>query len=72
MKILKNKTVFIIGASAGIGKACAYSFRKIKAFHALFTQGFWRENYFFFYFLAEVSILEFSYAINEFLFQALG
>ena len=26
MKILKNKTVFIIGASAGIGKACAYSF----------------------------------------------
>lgn len=31
MSILKNKIVFITGATSGIGKACAYSFAKEKA-----------------------------------------
>ena len=31
MKELKNKTVFITGATAGIGKACAILFAKVGA-----------------------------------------
>lgn len=31
MALLENKTVFITGASAGIGKACAYAFAREKA-----------------------------------------